>query len=152
MYSHFSYRLFCFHLQLRALRETLQQPELTEVRATPHMEDEKEDSEEEYGENEPIPDLEKDDMVARRTRSFQNPSEVRANQCFSQFLPVPGSVKYNVNPESAALQPRSQPKVKENTDRDRYCALMEAACDAGQQLQLTKQSFTGRDEALIVKY
>ncbi|XP_037545768.1 LIM and calponin homology domains-containing protein 1 [Nematolebias whitei] len=101
---------------VRALRETLQQPELTEIRATPHTEDEKEDGEDEYGENEPVPDLEKDDMMARRTRSFQKASEVRANQCFSRFLPVPGSVKSDINPESAAPQPRSWSRASANRD------------------------------------
>lgn len=74
------------------------------------MEGEQDGSEGEYGENEPVPDLEKDDMMARRTRSFQKAS-------FSQFLPVPGSVKYNVCPVSAMMQLRSQPKLSKNTDR-----------------------------------
>ncbi|XP_013876151.1 LIM and calponin homology domains-containing protein 1 isoform X2 [Austrofundulus limnaeus] len=99
-------------LNVRGSRETPQQIlELTTPRATPHEEGEQDDSEGEYGENEPVPDLEKDDMMARRTRSFQRAS-------FNQFLPVPGSVKYNICPVSAMMPLRSQPKLIKNTDRD----------------------------------
>ncbi|XP_017261656.1 LIM and calponin homology domains-containing protein 1 isoform X2 [Kryptolebias marmoratus] len=106
------------HLHPRVPRETPQAPELTAIQSTPHVAGEQDDSEDEYGENEPVPDLEKDDMMARRTRSFQKASEVKANQCFNQFLPVPGSVKHNISPAPAATQPRSWPKLEEDPHRD----------------------------------
>lgn len=114
VFSYFSYRLLSLHLHPRVSRETPQQiHELTTLQAMPHEEGEQDDSEGEYGENEPVPDLEKDDMMARRTRSFQRAS-------FNQFLPVPGSVKYNICPVSAMPQLRSQPKLNKSPDRDRY--------------------------------
>ncbi|XP_042340959.1 LIM and calponin homology domains-containing protein 1-like isoform X2 [Plectropomus leopardus] len=84
-------------------------PEATIIRA--HSEREYDDDEDEYDENEPVPDLEKDDMMARRTGSFQ--SAARTNQFIKQFLPVPGSVKYNVAPVSAMKPLHSRPKLTE---------------------------------------
>uniref|UniRef100_A0A8C6NXQ1 LIM and calponin homology domains-containing protein 1-like n=1 Tax=Nothobranchius furzeri TaxID=105023 RepID=A0A8C6NXQ1_NOTFU len=72
--------------------------------------------EEKNDENEP--DLEKDDMMARKTKSFQKTSAIRSNQCFSQFLPTPGSVKYSMSPASAAKEPLSRPKLTQHTDRE----------------------------------
>ncbi len=93
----------------------------TVIRATSHREREyDDDDEDEYDENEPVPDLEKDDMMARRTRSFQKPSAVRANQCVNQFLPVPGSVKYNIAPVSAMKPLHSRPKFTEKMASERY--------------------------------
>lgn len=43
---------------------------------------------EEYNDRSPLPNPEKDDMLARRTGSYQNPS---GNQ-FNAFLPKPGGV------------------------------------------------------------
>ncbi|CAJ1052530.1 LIM and calponin homology domains-containing protein 1-like isoform X1 [Xyrichtys novacula] len=71
-------------------------PENTVIRATSHREHEYDD-EDEYDESEPAPDLEKDDMMARRTGLIQKMSATRVNQ----FLPVPGSVKYTISPVSA---------------------------------------------------
>lgn len=71
-------------------------PESIVTRATSYREQEYDD-EDDYDENEPLPDLEKDDMMARRTGLSQKTSAARANQ----FLPVPGSVKYNIAPVSA---------------------------------------------------
>ncbi|XP_028300072.1 LIM and calponin homology domains-containing protein 1-like isoform X2 [Gouania willdenowi] len=71
-----------------------------------------EDNKDELDENEPVPDLEKDDMMARRTRSKQK--EGRPNQ----FLPVPGSVKFTVSPVSAMKLPHSRPKTTEKVDSD----------------------------------
>ncbi|XP_028259077.1 LIM and calponin homology domains-containing protein 1-like isoform X2 [Parambassis ranga] len=91
-----------------------QQLETTVARATSHREHEYEDNEDEYDENEPVPDLEKDDMMARRTKSFQAGSTARINQ----FLPVPGSVKYNISPVSAMKPLHSRPKITEKMDSD----------------------------------
>ncbi|XP_058496142.1 LIM and calponin homology domains-containing protein 1-like [Solea solea] len=95
--------------QPRVQTETL----LPDLMATSHSKQEYDDDEDEYDENEPVPDLEKDDMMARRTGLFQKPVAPRTNQSFSQFLPVPGSVKYNVSPVSAMKQLRSRPKHAE---------------------------------------
>ncbi|KAG7221905.1 hypothetical protein INR49_016931, partial [Caranx melampygus] len=93
--------------------ETPQQPpDATVIRSTSHSEHEYDD-EDEYDENEPVPDLEKDDMMARRTGSYQKPVAVRMTQSFNQFLPVPGSVKYNISPVSAMKQLHSRPKLAE---------------------------------------
>lgn len=91
-------------------------PESTVTRATSHREQEYDD-EDEYDENEPLPDLEKDDMMARRTALSQKTSSVKANQ----FLPVPGSVKYSVAPVSA-MKPfhHSRPKYTERMTSERY--------------------------------
>ncbi|XP_031718993.1 LIM and calponin homology domains-containing protein 1-like isoform X2 [Anarrhichthys ocellatus] len=88
-------------------------PDTTVIRATSHGEFEYEDDEDEYDENEPAPDLEKDDMMARRTGSFQKPSAARTNQPINRFLPVPGSVKYNIAPVSAMKPLRNRPKLTE---------------------------------------
>ncbi|XP_044046317.1 LIM and calponin homology domains-containing protein 1-like isoform X2 [Siniperca chuatsi] len=99
--------------QPRVPMETPQpRPDSTVIRATSHSEREYDD-EDEYDENEPVPDLEKDDMMARRTGSFQKPSAARTNQSINQFLPVPGSVKYNIAPVSAMKPLHSRPKVIE---------------------------------------
>lgn len=97
-----------------------QQPDTTVIRSTSHSEREYDDDEDEYDENEPAPDLEKDDMMARRTGSYQKPVAARTNQFFNQFLPVPGSVKYNVSPVSAMKQLHSRPKLTEKMTSERY--------------------------------
>lgn len=96
------------------------QPDTMVIRSTSHSEREYDDDEDEYDENEPVPDLEKDDMMARRTGSFQKPVAARTNQSFSQFLPVPGSVKYNISPVSAMKQLHRRPKLTENMSSERY--------------------------------
>lgn len=63
----------------------------------------------EESENEPVPDPEKDDMMARRTGSHNS----RANQGAKQFLPVPGTVRYAVSPVSAMKPLSSRQKVAE---------------------------------------
>ncbi|XP_076584064.1 uncharacterized protein LOC143319207 isoform X2 [Chaetodon auriga] len=88
-------------------------PDMTVIRATSHGEREYDDDEDEYDENEPLPDLEKDDMMARRTGLFQKNSAARTNKSINQFLPVPGSVKYNVAPVSAMKPLHSRPKLTE---------------------------------------
>ncbi|XP_045903407.1 LIM and calponin homology domains-containing protein 1a isoform X2 [Micropterus dolomieu] len=100
--------------QLQVPMETPQpRPDSTVSRAMSHSEREYDDDEDEYDENEPLPDLEKDDMMARRTGSFQKPSAARTNQPINQFLPVPGSVKYNIAPVSAMKPLHSRPKFTE---------------------------------------
>ncbi|KAM9769114.1 LIM and calponin homology domains-containing protein 1a isoform 2-T2 [Menidia menidia] len=76
------------------------------------------DNGDECDENESVPDPEKDDMMARRTRSFKKASAVRANQSFNQFLPVPGTAKHSISPVSAMKQPHSKAKLTEKMDRD----------------------------------
>ncbi|XP_039650141.1 LIM and calponin homology domains-containing protein 1-like isoform X4 [Perca fluviatilis] len=88
-------------------------PDKTVIRATSYSEREYDEQEDEYDENEPVPDLEKDDMMARRTGSFQKPSAVRTNQAINQFLPVPGSVKYSIAPVSAMKALHRKPKLRE---------------------------------------
>ncbi|XP_070684312.1 LIM and calponin homology domains-containing protein 1-like [Pempheris klunzingeri] len=98
--------------QPRVPMETPQpHPDTSVIKATSHNERDSED-EDEYGESEPIPDLEKDDMMARRTGSFQKQSAARTNQ-MNQFLPVPGSVKYNTAPVSPMKPLHSRPKFTE---------------------------------------
>ncbi|XP_034087248.1 LIM and calponin homology domains-containing protein 1-like isoform X4 [Gymnodraco acuticeps] len=92
-------------------RVPMETPDRTVIRATSHRE--YDDEEDEYDENEPLPDLEKDDMMARRTGSFVKPSAVKTNQTKNQFLPVPGSVKYKVAPVSAMKPLHSRPKLTE---------------------------------------
>lgn len=95
-------------------------PDTAVIRATSHSEREYDDDEDEYDENGPVPDLEKDDMMARRTRSFQKPSAARTNQSINQFLPVPGSVKYNIAPVSAMKPLHNRPKYTEKMASERY--------------------------------
>ncbi|KAM8880179.1 uncharacterized protein AB9W97_015143 isoform 2-T2 [Spinachia spinachia] len=76
----------------------------------PRSEFECEDDEDDYDENEPAPDLEKDDMMARRTGSFQKTS---SNVPINRFLPVPGSVKYTIAPVSAMKPLHNRPKFTE---------------------------------------
>ncbi|XP_005727051.1 LIM and calponin homology domains-containing protein 1-like isoform X4 [Pundamilia nyererei] len=89
-----------------------QQVETTVIRSASQGEWEYGDNEDECGENVPAPDPEKDDMMARRTGSFQKASTAKRNQ----FLPVPGSVKYNISPVSAMKQLHSRPKLTEKKE------------------------------------
>ncbi|XP_076740918.1 LIM and calponin homology domains-containing protein 1 isoform X4 [Maylandia zebra] len=92
-----------------------QQVETTVIRSASQGEWEYGDNEDECGENVPAPDPEKDDMMARRTGSFQKASTAKRNQ----FLPVPGSVKYNISPVSAMKQLHSRPKLTEKKEGER---------------------------------
>ncbi|XP_044203208.1 LIM and calponin homology domains-containing protein 1-like isoform X7 [Thunnus albacares] len=97
--------------QPRDPMETPQPHPVTEViRSTSHSEHEYDDDDDE---NEPVPDVQKDDMMARRMGSSQKKGAARTNQCFSQFLPVPGSVKYNIAPVSGMKQLHNKPKLPE---------------------------------------
>lgn len=99
------------------METTPPQPDTVVIRA--HEREYNDDQDDEYDENGPVPDLEKDDMMARRTRSLHKPSAARANQCFNQFLPVPGSAMHNSSTlfGISHLQPR--PKPPHNTS-ERY--------------------------------
>ncbi|TNM85796.1 hypothetical protein fugu_008067 [Takifugu bimaculatus] len=79
------------------------------------------------GENDPVPDLEKDDMMARRTGLFQKNTAPRANQSIKQFLPVPGSVKYSIAPVSAMKPLNSRPKYTEKVDNESVIPSVQAA-------------------------
>ncbi|XP_016088748.1 LIM and calponin homology domains-containing protein 1-like [Sinocyclocheilus grahami] len=62
----------------------------------------------ECGDDDQLPDFEKDDMIARRTGSYQKPS---AGQAFNAFLPKPVAVKHKITPVSGSrsyLKPREQ--------------------------------------------
>lgn len=124
MFSYFNCGSFSHRVeqqQPRVPMETPQpHPDTTVIRATSHSEREYDDDEDEYDENEPAPDLEKDDMMARRTGSFQKTSAARTNKSINQFLPVPGSVKYNIAPVSAMKPLHSRPKLTEKMASERY--------------------------------
>ncbi|KAL0204004.1 hypothetical protein M9458_002022, partial [Cirrhinus mrigala] len=60
--------------------------------------DEKEDDEEDE-EDERQPDIQKDDMLARRTGAFQKPA---SGNSYNRFLPQPGSKKENATAASSA--------------------------------------------------
>lgn len=112
-----------------------QQVETTVIRSASQGEWEYGDNEDECGENVPGPDPEKDDMMARRTGSFQKASTAKRNQ----FLPVPGSVKYNISPVSAMKQLHSRPKLTEKKEGERY--LMKRNRGTCELLQLTKSVY-----------
>ncbi|XP_061768450.1 LIM and calponin homology domains-containing protein 1a isoform X3 [Nerophis ophidion] len=60
---------------------------------------EKQDHVDDDDENEPVPVLEKDDMMARRTAAFH-----KSNLAFRQFLPMPGALKYNATTHAPAVK------------------------------------------------
>lgn len=86
------------------------------------------EDDDEYGENEPVPDLEKDDMMARRTGSHQKNSATRTNQSISRFLPVPGSVKYTVSPVSVMKPLSSRQKLIEKMANERCVWMKMLTC------------------------
>lgn len=104
------------------MEATQPHPDTVVIRSTSHSQREcdEDEEEDEDGEKEPVPDLEKDDMMARRTGSFQAPVVARTNQSFNQFLPLPGSVKYNISPVSAMKQIHRRHRVTEDVASDRY--------------------------------
>ncbi|ROI16023.1 LIM and calponin homology domains-containing protein 1, partial [Anabarilius grahami] len=59
------------------------------------------DDDDECGDDGHLPDFEKDDMLARRTGSYQKPS-AGAGQAFNAFLPKPVSVKHKTTPVSGS--------------------------------------------------
>ncbi|XP_060912821.1 LIM and calponin homology domains-containing protein 1-like isoform X6 [Labrus mixtus] len=119
------------------------QPDTTVTRATSHREHEYEDDDNEYDENEPVPDLEKDDMMARRAGLLQKTSAARANQ----FLPVPGSVKYNVAPVSAMkLLHHTRPKLTEKIANESSIVTMAAEPQASSSQVQTLPKHAGPRE------
>lgn len=144
MFSYFNYRSFSHRVEQQQPRDPMEtpqpHPDSTVIRSTSHSEREYDDEEDEYDENEPAPDLEKDDMMARRMGSSQKPSAAKTNQCFSQFLPVPGSVKYNISPVSAMKQLHSRPKLLEKMASERYdLCLMMRLCNSKSFILLVKK-------------
>lgn len=121
--SYFNCRSLCHRVEQQQptapMEATQPRPDVSVIRATSHREREYDDDEYESDENESVPDLEKDDMMARRTGSFQKGSAARTNQPTSQFLPVPGSVKYSIAPVSA-MKPLSRAKLTEKMVNERY--------------------------------
>ena len=93
-------------------------PDRAIVRPSAHSDDE--DEEEEEGGV--LPDPEKDDMMARRTRAFHKPTAAGKKVLVNRFLPVPGSaVHKNVAPPlSGSNQLQSRLKIAEKKNRDRY--------------------------------
>ncbi|KAM6971933.1 uncharacterized protein FYW47_004086 [Aplochiton taeniatus] len=98
--------------QAKVPMETLHPAQTTVVRATTHVEpgysNEEDEDDDEDG---PEPDLEKDDMMARRTGLVAKPTAGPAGQ-YNLFLPVPGSA---VASQSPPLKPstRNHPGVKD---------------------------------------
>lgn len=69
------------------------------------------DNEDEYNDESVLPSLEKDDMLARRTGSYQKPS---GNQ-FNAFLPKPGGVQGKKKPVREQANLKTSGQDKENT-------------------------------------
>uniref|UniRef100_UPI001EAE9FFA LIM and calponin homology domains-containing protein 1-like n=1 Tax=Oncorhynchus gorbuscha TaxID=8017 RepID=UPI001EAE9FFA len=61
------------------------------------------DDDDEDEEECPVPDLEKDDMLARRTRAYQH-SAGRTGRSFNLFLPVPGAAQQKNTPSGGPNQ------------------------------------------------
>ncbi|XP_052360931.1 cell surface glycoprotein 1-like isoform X2 [Oncorhynchus keta] len=61
------------------------------------------DDDDEDEEECPVPDLEKDDMLARRTRAYQH-SAGRTGRSFNLFLPVPGAAQQKNTPSDGPNQ------------------------------------------------
>ncbi|XP_035993403.1 LIM and calponin homology domains-containing protein 1 isoform X3 [Fundulus heteroclitus] len=99
------------------------------IRATSQAEGELDKEEDEHDKNDRVPDLEKDDMMARRTRLLQKASAVKRNQ-FNQFLPAPASVRSNISPASAVKHPCSSSKRPESIDRESSVVTMAAEHEA----------------------
>ncbi|XP_028831933.1 LIM and calponin homology domains-containing protein 1-like isoform X3 [Denticeps clupeoides] len=89
-------------------------PALTPTAASDDDEDDDYDGDEgdEYGNEDPLPDLEKDDMHARRS-GVPPRTTGSAGHSFKMFLPVPGSVKYKATPSSGLCQTYPKPREQE---------------------------------------
>ncbi|XP_035993407.1 LIM and calponin homology domains-containing protein 1 isoform X7 [Fundulus heteroclitus] len=126
-------RLFCLRVENQRPRvpeETPPRPlEPAVIRATSQAEGELDKEEDEHDKNDRVPDLEKDDMMARRTRLLQKASAVKRNQ-FNQFLPAPASVRSNISPASAVKHPCSSSKRPESIDRESSVVTMAAEHEA----------------------
>lgn len=121
MFSYFNCGSFCHREERQPSSVPMEtpplQPDTTVTRATSRGGLESEDDEDEHDENEPAPDLEKDDMMARRTGSFQKTS---SNVPINRFLPVPGQVKYTIAPVSPMKPLHNRPKFTEKMASGRY--------------------------------
>ncbi|KAM4603338.1 uncharacterized protein ACJ7VT_018055 [Polymixia lowei] len=91
-----------------------------------------EDDEEE---DERIPDLRKDDMMARRTRAFHKPSAVITT--YNRFLPQPGSKRCTQEDVATDTAPRNKREVQ--ADRNKNLNVREIIC-------LNKRGFSPRAE------
>lgn len=80
------------------------------------------DEEDEEEEEETVPDLQRDDMLARRTRAFQN--QPAGTTAFNRFLPTPGSRWCRRGEVAADAATLNKKKVKEEVteERDPRCA------------------------------
>ncbi|XP_055079719.1 LIM and calponin homology domains-containing protein 1-like isoform X2 [Periophthalmus magnuspinnatus] len=99
--------------QTKATMETFQPIATETVKASTYHEQNAEDED-----RESLPKPEKDDMMARRTGLSQKPIGSKANQ----FLPVPGSVKYNVASK--------QPQISEKTAIESSVAIVNTETQA----------------------
>ncbi|XP_036372432.1 uncharacterized protein LOC118769441 isoform X3 [Megalops cyprinoides] len=86
------------------------------------------DDDGDYNEEERLPDLEKDDMHARRTGAFQKKLGGAAPN-FNLFLPVPGSVKYKAPPISSQSSPSVRP-VEQEKPSARQSSSSSLSCSA----------------------
>ncbi|XP_032418513.1 LIM and calponin homology domains-containing protein 1-like isoform X2 [Xiphophorus hellerii] len=77
-----------------------------------------------------IPDLDRDDMVAQRSGTFQKAAAFRGNQGFNQFLPVPGSVRRNISSETVGKQSGNRSKLRADMDGGSGCVAMSAELEA----------------------
>lgn len=83
------------------------------------------DNHAEYNDGSPVPHLEKDDMRARRTGSYQKPSE---NQ-FNAFLPKPGGVEGKKKPLSGQYLSNHKTSGQEKKDtQERLDTLRTGVC------------------------
>ncbi|XP_054912442.1 LIM and calponin homology domains-containing protein 1-like isoform X3 [Poeciliopsis prolifica] len=96
------------------------------IRATTQTEGEPDESDRDNN----IPDLDRDDMVARRNGTFQKAAIFRGNQGFNQFLPVPGSVRRNISSETAVKQSCNRSKLSTGMNGGSSCVAMAAELEA----------------------
>ncbi|XP_056135526.1 LIM and calponin homology domains-containing protein 1a isoform X2 [Lampris incognitus] len=89
------------------------------IRATSHNDNDEEEADE-YDENGPLPDPEKDDMMTRRTGTSQKSTSGGAIHSFNQFLPTPGSVKLKNSPLPRANQVNNRPKLADKMPSDSF--------------------------------
>ncbi|XP_056316706.1 LIM and calponin homology domains-containing protein 1a isoform X5 [Danio aesculapii] len=86
------------------------------------------DDDDEYVDDGQLPDVEKDDMLARRTGSYQKPN-AGAGQAFNAFLPKPGAVKHKIAPvrgSQSYVKPREH-ETAPSQDRFRATSVSDEA-------------------------
>ncbi|XP_023189236.1 LIM and calponin homology domains-containing protein 1-like isoform X3 [Xiphophorus maculatus] len=96
------------------------------IRAPTQTEGEPDDSDRDKN----ILDLDRDDMVAQRSGTFQKVAAFRGNQGFNQFLPVPASVRRNISSETAGKQSGNRSKLRADMDGGSGCVAMAAELEA----------------------